>query len=241
MVIKKLRWGWLLLTLGLLAYGLHVALAVVPTDADQGNIYRIFFYHLPTWIATSICFLTNLLASITYLAFSRSKNELALKADALAVSCAEMGVVFCMLGLITGSLWARPVWGIWWTWDARLTSTLVLWLIYVGYLFVRNFSSGAAMRTLAAVVAIFGYCDVPIVYMSTRWWRTQHPGPVIGGPEGTGIAPSMQPAVSWNVIAWLAWGALMVSLRYSVEVRRQRTEQAAALTAIEANLERSSL
>lgn len=233
-MLKQLRWVWLLLTLCLLGYGLHVALQVVPMDAEQGNIFRIFFYHLPTWIATSICFLTNLLASIVYLIFRRKNTALALHADALAVSCAEMGVVFCLLGLITGSLWARPVWGIWWTWDARLTSTLVLWLIYVGYLFVRNFASGPAMRTLAAVVAIFGYCDVPIVYMSTRWWRTQHPGPVIGGAPGSGIAPSMQPAVWWNVAAWLAWGLLMVTFRFSVELRRQKLEQTSALSAIEA-------
>jgi heme exporter protein C len=233
---KQLRWIWLVLTLGLLVYGLHVALDVVPMDAVQGNVFRIFFYHLPTWVATSLCFLANLLASILYLVFRRKNAELALKADALAVACAEMGVVFCLLGLVTGALWARPVWGIWWTWDARLTSTLVLWLIYVAYLVVRNFAAGPAMRTLAAVVAIFGYCDVPIVYMSTRWWRTQHPGPVIGGDAGTGIAPSMQPAVWWNVAAWIAWALLMISFRYSVESRRQQVEQIASLHALQAEL-----
>ena len=88
-------------------------------------------------------------------------------------------MVFCTAVLIQGPLWARPVWGIWWTWDARLTSTLVMWLIYCSYLLVRRFAAGPQMQTLAAVVAIFGYADVPIVYYSTQWWRTQHPSPVI--------------------------------------------------------------
>ena len=90
-------------------------------------------------------------------------------------------MVFCTLVLIQGPLWARPVWGIWWTWDARLTTTLVLWLIYASYLLLRKFADGPQMQTLAAVLAIFGYVDVPIVYYSTTWWRTQHPAPVIGG------------------------------------------------------------
>lgn len=235
-LLTPARWIWLVITLGLLTYGLYVALAVVPMDAEQGNIFRIFFYHFPNWIATGCCFLLNLLASIVYLAMRRSHPVLALKADAFALACAEVGVVYCLLGLITGALWAKPVWGIWWTWDARLTSTLVLWLIYVAYLLVRNFASSPSMRTLAAVVAIFGYCDVPIVYMSTRWWRTQHPGPVIGGDAGSGIAPSMQPAVSWNMIAWLAWGVFLVSLRYRIEARRQEKDQQTVLESIEASI-----
>ena len=91
--------------------------------------------------------------------------------------------------LVLGSLWARPVWGIWWTWDARLTTTLVLWLIYVSYLVLRRFAAGGQTQVLAAAFAIFGFADVPIVYMSIRWFRTQHPSPVIGGGAGSGMAP----------------------------------------------------
>jgi heme exporter protein C len=148
-----------------------------------------------------------------------------------------MGMVFCTLVLIQGPLWARPVWGIWWTWDARLTSTLVLWLIYASYLLLRNFAEGPQMRTLAAVLAIFGYVDVPIVYFSTRWWRTQHPAPVIGGDANSGLDPGMWPAVFWNLGAWLAWGLLLAGWRYSIERRRQVAEQHAALHALEASLE----
>ena len=93
-------------------------------------------------------------------------------------------MVFCTVVLITGPLWGRRAWGIWWTWDARLTTTLVLWLIYVSYLLLRRFAAGPQMQTLAAVLGIFGALDVPIVYMSNRWWRTQHPAPVFGGDAG---------------------------------------------------------
>ena len=107
-----------------------------------------------------------------------------------------------------------------------LQATLMLWLIYVSYLMVRRFSRGSSTAVLCAVLAIFGFCDIPIVYMSTRWWRTQHPAPVFGGAEGAGIAPSMQAPVWWNVLAWVAWGALVMSFRYEVELRRQEIEEA---------------
>jgi heme exporter protein C len=136
--------------------------------------------------------------------------------------------------MATGSLWGRVAWGIWWTWDARLTATLVLWLIYVAYLVLRNVvGDGDRMRTLAAVIAIFGYCDVPLVYMTTRWWRTQHPAPVFFGGPGAGVAPNLLPALQWNIFAWLAWGILVVGIRYTAERRRQAAEQAAAMQAIE--------
>ena len=136
-LLRTARWIWPIITLALLGYGLHVALTV-PPDADQGNVGRILYYHVPTWVAMSFCFLTNLICSIIYLATKAGSPGIALRVDALAVSSAEMGVVFCFLGMATGSLWARPVWGIWWTWDARLTATLVLWLIYLSYLVLRK-------------------------------------------------------------------------------------------------------
>jgi heme exporter protein C len=111
---------------------------------------------------------------------------------------------------------------------------MLLYLIYISYLVLRHFANGEQMQTLAAVLAIFGYLDVPIVYFSTRWWRTQHPGPVIGGG---GLDPSMWPALLWNFAAWLAWGALLTSLRYGIERRRQVAEQRAALRALESTLE----
>jgi heme exporter protein C len=230
---KPLACLWLCLTLVLIAIATYIALSVVPADADQGNVGRILYYHLPNWVATLFCFLANLIASITYLASRKRNAKLALRADAVAVSTAEVGLLFCSLGLITGSIWGRAVWGIWWTWDARLTATLVLWLIYVSYLVLRKVSTGGQSRTLSAVLAIFAYCDVPIVYMSTRWWRTQHPAPVFFGGPNAGIDPNMQPAVSWNIYAWLAWAVLLVGLRIAIERRRQLTAQAEASQALE--------
>jgi len=230
--------GWrvrgvaLVAVLVLLAYGLILALKLSPPDAQQGNMGRAFYYHFPNWIGASIFLPLNLLASVTYL-FIRSKNPiLARKADSLALASAEMGVLYCGLGLITGSLWGRVAWGIWWTWDARLTTTLMLWLIYVSYLMVRQFVTGSS-ALICAVLAVFGFCDIPIVYMSTRWWRTQHPGPVFGGGESAGMATAMQGAVWWNVLAWVAWGALVVSVRYAVKLRRQEIEAAKGLEQIE--------
>lgn len=218
-----------LLTIATLAWGLHVALFVVPADAAQGDLSRIFYYHFPAWIGTSVFFALNLLASVTYLALRHRKPSFALQADALAVASAEMGVVFCTVGLVTGSLWGRAAWGIWWTWDERLTSTLILWLIYLAYLLLRSFAEGLAgetRRTLAAVMAIFGYLDVPLVYMSTRWWRTQHPGPVFAGGPGTGMDASMMPAIWWNMAGWLLWGACIASLRYRSVLRAQQAQAA---------------
>jgi heme exporter protein C len=173
-------------------------------------------------------------ASIGYLALRTRDPLRAMSADALALSSAEIGVLFCTIVLMQGMLWARPVWGIWWTWDPRLTSTLVMWLIYGSYLLVRRFAAGPQMHTLAAVVAIFGYVDVPIVYYSTTWWRTQHPSRIIGTGN---LDPSMWPPVLWNLAAWLAWGLMLLAARFHLERRRQRREQDEALRALEASLE----
>ena len=225
--MKILRNIWLTATLLVLANGLRVALFVVPADAAQGDLSRIFYYHLPAWIGTSVFFALNLAASVTYLLLRNRNRARALQADALAVAAAEMGVVFCTVGLVTGSLWGRAAWGIWWTWDERLTSTLILWLIYLAYLLLRSFAEGASMRTLAAVMAIFGYLDVPLVYMSTRWWRTQHPGPVFFGGPGSGVDASMLPALHWNITGWLMWGVFVAGLRYASVLRNQRAQDAA--------------
>src|SRR5271157_6213532 len=124
------------ITFLLLSYALYQGMVAAPREATMGDIQRIFYYHVPSAWTSFLCFLANFIASVVYL---MRRN---LKADAFAVSTAEVGVVFCTVVLVTGPLWARPVWGIWWTWDARLTSTLVLWLIYVSYLVLRKFATG---------------------------------------------------------------------------------------------------
>jgi heme exporter protein C len=197
----------------------------------MGDIQRIFYYHVPSAWTAFLCFIANLVASIVYLKDRRPW------ADAVAVATAEVGVVFCTVVLITGPLWAKPVWGIWWTWDARLTSTLVLWLIYVSYLLLRRFATGEQKPTLAAALAVFGFLDVIFVYMSIRWFRTQHPQPVIGGGEGSGLDPAMLFALLVNFAAFLALAGLLVSLRYRLECLRRELDEAHTRQALAAPAE----
>ena len=133
---------------------------------------------------------------------------------------AEVGVVFCTVVLVTGPLWARPVWGIWWTWDVRLTSTLVLWLIYISYLMLRRFSTSGQTPVLAAALAIFGALDVPLVYFSIWIFRTQHPQPVIGG--GGSIDPRMLHVLLINWLAFLCFAALVCWSRYRLEILQRK-------------------
>ena len=198
MQVSSMKRSFVLLavvTLALLGYALYQGLVLAPTEQTMGNVQRIFYYHVPSaWTAFTLFFL-NFVFSIIYLFQRRSSPLRALASDAFALATAEVGVVFCTVVLITGPIWAKPIWGIWWTWDARLTTTLVLWLLYVSYLMLRRFAVGEQTATLAAALAIFAYLDVPIVFMSIRWWRTQHPQPVIGGGAESGLDPAMATAM----------------------------------------------
>jgi heme exporter protein C len=232
--MKPTRILFVAATVLLLAYGYYQAMFAAPTEQTMGDIQRIFYYHVPSaWVAF-LCFIGNFVASIWYL-FQRNS-----KTDAFAAAAAEVGVVFCTIVLITGPLWAKPVWGIWWTWDARLTSTLVLWLIYVSYLILRRFSAGDQKPVLAAALAVFGFVDVVFVYMSIRWFRTQHPQPVVGGGAGSGIDPTMLHALLANFVAFLALAGLLLALRYRLERIRQDLDEAHALKALAAPKEARS-
>src|SRR6201985_2810291 len=167
--MKIFRWIWLAFTVGLLGYAFYQGMYVAPTEATMGDIQRIFYYHFPSAMMTFLFFFISFTASIVYLASRRNHPQRALNADAAALAAAEMGMVFCTLVLIQDPLWARPVWGIWWTWDARLTSTLVLWLIYASYLLLRKFSIGGPNPVLAASLAIFGCIDAVFVFGAIRW------------------------------------------------------------------------
>ena len=218
----------------LMAWGYYQAIYVAPDESTMHEIQRIFYYHVPSAMVAFLFFAISLAGSIGFLAFRGSRPEWAQRSDAWALAGAEVGLVFCTIVLITGPMWGRRAWGIWWTWDARLTTTLVLWLIYMSYLLLRRFAAGPQVQTLAAVLGIFGALDVPIVYMSNRWWRTQHPAPVIGGGQDSGLAPAMMTAFLWNVVAWLAWGLLILLLRYAVERRQQKIADDEATAALEA-------
>src|SRR6202162_3108617 len=212
------------LTAILLSYALYEALIAAPTEQTMGDVQRIFYYHVPSAWTAFILFFVNFGASIFYLI----KRKPA--ADIVALVTAEVGVVFCTVVLVTGPIWARPVWGIWWTWDVRLTSTLVLWLIYVSYLFLRRFSSSGQTPTLAAALAVLGALCVPFVYFSIWFFRTQHPQPVIGG--GGSIDPRMLHVLLINWLAFSCFAALVCWFRYRLEVMRRDMDETLALEAL---------
>lgn len=226
---------WLLATLLVLGESFRQAIFLVPTEATMGNIQRIFYWHVTEATLGCVFPYVNLVTSLAFLYLRRRNPLSALTADALAVASAEVTVLFVSIGLVTGMLWAKPVWGIWWTWDARLTTYFLLWLLYVSYLLVRRFTPAGQTSTLAAVLAIFAAVDVPITFMSIRWWRTQHPAPVFGG-EGS-LDKSFYPAVFWSLAGWTMWGILVCAFRFALERRRQIAEQEAALDSLEATLE----
>jgi heme exporter protein C len=229
-----------LITFALLSYALYLALAWSPmiavkvrpgADPDRmSNIFRIFYYHVPSAATAFICFGINVLASVWYLV---RRNP---KMDALAVSSAEVGLAFCTVVLITGPIWAKPVWGIWWTWDARLTSTLVLWLIYVSYLILRRYSTGGQMPVLAAVLAVFGAVDTVFVVGAIRWFRTQHPQPVFerGSDSIFKVSPPMLHTILTNLAAFLVFAGLVLWLRYRLERARQQFEEQQAMASLAA-------
>jgi heme exporter protein C len=237
-IVGPIGIAWFILTLAVIVHATRMGLLLAPTDALQGNVFRIIFYHVPHSMLSMVFPYVNLVASLFYLYWRRRDPLKALTADAVAIASAEVTVVYGSICLLTGMLWGRVAWGIWWTWDARLTSMLLLWLLYVSYLMLRKLSSTGQTHTLAAVLSVFAAIDVPIVYMSIQWWRTQHPSPIFfsGDPDAK-MDPSMLPAFLWNVVAWAMWGIFLLGVRFALERRRQQSEQDAALQAIEASLE----
>jgi heme exporter protein C len=164
-------WG---LAFALMVAALYMVFVYVPTEKNSGIVQRIFYFHVPVAWVSFMAFFVTFFASILYL-WKRN-----VKWDAVACASAEIGVIFTTLVLITGPIWAKPAWGIWWTWDARLTTSLVLWLIYIGYLLVRSLATDSARGArYSAVIGIVGFLDVPIVFFTVNLWRTQHPTTII--------------------------------------------------------------
>jgi len=208
----------------LLSYALYLALVWAPTEKTMGDVQRIFYYHVPSAWTAFILFFVNFGASVYYL-IKRCQT-----ADIVALVAAEVGVVFCTVVLVTGPIWARPVWGIWWTWDMRLTSTLVLWLIYVSYLFLRRFSSSGETPVLAAALAVLGALCVPFVYFSIWFFRTQHPQPVMGG--GGSIDPRMLHVLLINWLAFSCFAFLVCWSRFRLEKLQRDVDEAHAMESL---------
>ncbi len=273
------------LTAIFLASAFYQAFFIAPTDALQGDVYRIIYYHVPSAWTAFLLFFINFVASVQFLADANPSTKRVVNwvvivfgslgfiapffpqvaaqlptgmypssvattallivgvyflvgrlfpgetLDMLALTAAEVGVVFCTVVLVTGPIWARPVWGIWWApGDIRLTSTLVLWLIYVSYLVLRRFSDSAQTQKLAAVLAVFGALDVPLVYFSIWFFRTQHPQPVIGG--GGSIDPRMLRVLLLNWVAFLCFAFLISWSRYQLEKVRREVDEAEAMESL---------
>ena len=152
-----------------LCVGLYFGLVASPQDFQMGQLARIFYIHLPSWFAVALAYLTAFVASILYLVRRQERF------DWWAQAGVEVGVVFNITGLITGSLWGRPTWGVYWTWDPRLTTTAIMLVTFAGYLVLRGFIEDPEARArVGALVAIVGFFNVPIVYFSVKWWRTLH-------------------------------------------------------------------
>src|ERR1700693_2501894 len=181
-----------------------------PEDYLQKEPQRIFYLHVSAAIAAFACFAIVLGASVAHLRTDSSR------ADRIARAAALVGVVLTTVTLVMGMLYAKPIWGVFWTWDARLTSTLVLWIISAGYLLLRRLAEpGRQAARYAAVVGIFGFIDVPIVYFSVTWWRTIHPGPVI---LTDALPPQMLVTFLLTMACTLFLAGVMVGIRYRIEM-----------------------
>jgi heme exporter protein C len=198
----------------LLVRNLYVMLMQLPDEAFQGAIFRIIFFHVPAaWTAFLAAFV-SMLCSVIYLV----RRDL--RFDAVAVSVTEVGLAFGAVNLITGMIWARIIWGIWWTWDARLTSMLILWLLYAGYMMLRNAIEEPTQRArIAAVLSIFAFTDVPIVFFSIKWWRTQHPQPVVWGGGSMDASYYSMLFLNWIPLLLIAIVFIMIRMRQERQTR----------------------
>ncbi|MBI4330082.1 MAG: cytochrome c biogenesis protein CcsA [Chloroflexi bacterium] len=202
-------------SLVLLVLSLYLIFLWVPTERTMGIVQRIFYWHVSlAWVAFLAFFIT-FVGSVLFLV------KKSVSWDRLAHSSADIGVFLTGLVLVSGSIWARPIWGTWWVWEPRLTTALVLMLIYIGYLMVRSYSSEAQGPKFGAVVGIIGFIDVPIVFMSIRWWRTIHPAPVIAGGEGSGLDPRMMLTLMVSVAAFTVFFWLLLRLRIALRTAEE--------------------
>src|SRR5271169_265341 len=187
---------------------LYMIFLYAPQEATMGEVQRIFYIHFSLACTALLAYFFVFLGSMGYL-WKRSRG-----ADDFAYASAEAGFIYCSGVLLTGPLWAKPAWGIWWTWDARLASTFILWLLYIGYLMLRSYvDNPGRVEVLSAVVGVLGFVDAIIDYMAIRWWRTQHPQPVLAGGPGSGLDARM-----WLTV-FVTWGAFLCLFFFLVRQR----------------------
>jgi heme exporter protein C len=203
--------------------GLYWALFEAPPDAYQGNVQRIMYLHIPSILIAYLSFFIVFVASCLYL-WKRERRD-----DILAYSAAEIGVLFTGLTIIEGSIWGKPTWGVWWTWDARLTLTAILFLIFTGYLILRSLIEDEERGAICgAVLGIIGFLDIPLIHMSVYWWRTLHQPPSILRPDKLpweNVHPSMLIALSINFVAFILFYFFLLVLRFRVGEMREEVKR----------------
>ena len=195
---------------------LYMALIEAPRERTMGDLQRIFYFHVAAAIAGMTAFTVNFFSSLMYLV--RRKRWW----DNLALSAAEIGVMFLSMVLVTGPIWAKPVWFVWWTWSPRLTLSLVLCLLYVAYILIRNYIEDPEKKALvSAVFGIIAFADTPLVWFSIRWWRDIHPSPML---ETGGLAPSMRPAFCTCCVVFQVLLVFLLRRRFYLESMRNKME-----------------
>lgn len=204
----------------LLVVGLYLGLVMVPPDAVQGDVQRIMYLHVPSIVTAYLAFSVVFCSSILYL----WKRDL--RFDAVAISSAEIGVIFTGITLATGTIWGKPTWGVWWTWDARLTLTAILFTIYVGYLMLRSFAEDPqAGARYGAVLAIIGFLDIPLNHFAVYWWRTLHQPSSILRAGGPSVAPAMLVPLAVNFVGLVLLYSYLLLERVRLERIRHRSAE----------------
>ena len=226
-IIMFLEWGSIL---GMTGCGFWIFLKL-PIETSQGFPQKIMYLHVPTFIATYLAFFVVFAFSIAYL----WKRDLMF--DQIAKVSAEVGLIFCALLLVTGAIWGRPTWGTYWVWDARLTTTLLLFLIFMGYFLLRmSVNDRDKEARLASVLGIIGCLDIPIIHKSVEWWRTLHQPSTLfkvdSGKASPSISPELLTPLIASIIVMLLFYLYLLLLRYQTEIRREQLNQLLAETQV---------
>jgi heme exporter protein C len=214
---EKIIRGVILLLIILLPASFYLIFQVAPSEKIMGDVQRIFYLHISLAMSAYLGFGLLFISSILFLV------KKTLYWDTLAFSAGEVGLLFSTLVLITGSLWARPVWNVWWTWDPRLVTMLILWFIYIGYFLLRKAIPERMKRArYSAIIGILGFLDVPVVRLATKWWRSIHPRLA---REGGGLDPLMVKVMLFSLVTFLIFTSLLIYIRFRVAWAEERINE----------------
>src|SRR5580704_4409947 len=209
---ERIKYLLLTISVGLLFWSLYKIAYVLPLEAIDVGAYQILYLHVPSFFAAFTGFFLGLAASGMYLVTGKFKY------DSFAAGVNEVALMFASAGLVSGMIWARYAWGVWWAWDYRLTSMLVCWLVYFSYLFLRKSLDEPTQRAqYSAVLSIIGCINVAFVYKSIEWYRTQHPAPVLSFRNGGGMGPGMEAPMYWNFLAFACFATVLIMIRMRQE------------------------